>query len=252
MSCLVFSHGKESGPWGRKITAMAALVRELGLGGRIGRLSGHGRPRRAGRETGRRVHPAAETPGAGGLEPGRPCLGRRGRPRGAARPFPAGAGLLHAGIRGLYAPGRALPDRHRARLARRHRAGREQHPLGARAPRRAARARLRPSARGSDRSDLRAAARLSRGASASWRGCDSAAGRQLQGRARGRLSAEASRARAGSPAAQVRAAMRERPTAQTPARRSASGDRSLGPRLACASSRRLSPSCSPVRLPMAS
>src|ERR1700722_619083 len=31
MSCLVFSHGKESGPWGRKITAMAALARDLGL-----------------------------------------------------------------------------------------------------------------------------------------------------------------------------------------------------------------------------
>jgi len=31
MSCVVFSHGKESGPWGRKITAMAALARELGL-----------------------------------------------------------------------------------------------------------------------------------------------------------------------------------------------------------------------------
>ncbi|HTV97128.1 MAG TPA: alpha/beta fold hydrolase [Steroidobacteraceae bacterium] len=32
MSCtVVFSHGKESGPWGRKITAMAALVRELGM-----------------------------------------------------------------------------------------------------------------------------------------------------------------------------------------------------------------------------
>jgi pimeloyl-ACP methyl ester carboxylesterase len=28
---VVFSHGKESGPWGKKITAMAALVRELGL-----------------------------------------------------------------------------------------------------------------------------------------------------------------------------------------------------------------------------
>jgi alpha/beta superfamily hydrolase len=27
---VVFSHGKESGPWGRKITAMAALVRGLG------------------------------------------------------------------------------------------------------------------------------------------------------------------------------------------------------------------------------
>jgi surfactin synthase thioesterase subunit len=32
MSCtLVFSHGKESGPWGRKITAMAAAARDLGL-----------------------------------------------------------------------------------------------------------------------------------------------------------------------------------------------------------------------------
>lgn len=29
---VVFSHGKESGPWGRKISAMAALVRDLGLG----------------------------------------------------------------------------------------------------------------------------------------------------------------------------------------------------------------------------
>ena len=32
MSCtLVFSHGKESGPWGRKISAMAGLARGLGL-----------------------------------------------------------------------------------------------------------------------------------------------------------------------------------------------------------------------------
>jgi pimeloyl-ACP methyl ester carboxylesterase len=29
-STLVFSHGKESGPWGRKITALAALARDLG------------------------------------------------------------------------------------------------------------------------------------------------------------------------------------------------------------------------------
>jgi pimeloyl-ACP methyl ester carboxylesterase len=28
---VVFSHGKESGPWGSKITAMAAVVRELGV-----------------------------------------------------------------------------------------------------------------------------------------------------------------------------------------------------------------------------
>ena len=28
---VVFSHGKESGPWGRKITAMAALARNSGL-----------------------------------------------------------------------------------------------------------------------------------------------------------------------------------------------------------------------------
>jgi pimeloyl-ACP methyl ester carboxylesterase len=33
MSCtVVFSHGKESGPWGRKITALAALARDLGHG----------------------------------------------------------------------------------------------------------------------------------------------------------------------------------------------------------------------------
>jgi len=29
---VMFSHGKESGPWGRKITAMAELVKSLGLG----------------------------------------------------------------------------------------------------------------------------------------------------------------------------------------------------------------------------
>ncbi|HEY2145356.1 MAG TPA: alpha/beta fold hydrolase [Steroidobacteraceae bacterium] len=29
---VVFSHGRESGPWGHKITAMAAVVRDLGLG----------------------------------------------------------------------------------------------------------------------------------------------------------------------------------------------------------------------------
>ena len=28
---VVFSHGKESGPWGTKIMAMAAVVRDLGL-----------------------------------------------------------------------------------------------------------------------------------------------------------------------------------------------------------------------------
>jgi pimeloyl-ACP methyl ester carboxylesterase len=31
MTTVVFSHGKESGPWGSKITAMAALVRELAM-----------------------------------------------------------------------------------------------------------------------------------------------------------------------------------------------------------------------------
>jgi pimeloyl-ACP methyl ester carboxylesterase len=32
INTVVFSHGKESGPWGAKITAMAALVRGLNLG----------------------------------------------------------------------------------------------------------------------------------------------------------------------------------------------------------------------------
>jgi pimeloyl-ACP methyl ester carboxylesterase len=31
VNTVVFSHGKESGPWGAKITAMAAVVRELNL-----------------------------------------------------------------------------------------------------------------------------------------------------------------------------------------------------------------------------
>ena len=31
LDTVVFSHGKESGPWGSKITAMAAMVRELGM-----------------------------------------------------------------------------------------------------------------------------------------------------------------------------------------------------------------------------
>jgi pimeloyl-ACP methyl ester carboxylesterase len=30
-AAVVFSHGKDSGPWGAKITAMAAMVRELGI-----------------------------------------------------------------------------------------------------------------------------------------------------------------------------------------------------------------------------
>src|SRR3984957_5537232 len=32
VNTVVFSHGKESGPWGAKITAMAAVVRDLNLG----------------------------------------------------------------------------------------------------------------------------------------------------------------------------------------------------------------------------
>lgn len=32
INTVVFSHGKESGPWGAKITAMATVVRDLGLG----------------------------------------------------------------------------------------------------------------------------------------------------------------------------------------------------------------------------
>lgn len=31
LTAVVFSHGKESGPWGSKITAMAAVVRDLGI-----------------------------------------------------------------------------------------------------------------------------------------------------------------------------------------------------------------------------
>jgi predicted alpha/beta-hydrolase family hydrolase len=31
LTTVVFSHGKETGPWGQKITAMAAVVRDLGL-----------------------------------------------------------------------------------------------------------------------------------------------------------------------------------------------------------------------------
>ncbi len=31
LNTVVFSHGKETGPWGTKITAMAAVVRDLGL-----------------------------------------------------------------------------------------------------------------------------------------------------------------------------------------------------------------------------
>jgi len=32
VNTVVFSHGKESGPWGSKITAMAAVVRDLDMG----------------------------------------------------------------------------------------------------------------------------------------------------------------------------------------------------------------------------
>ena len=118
VNTVVFSHGKESGPWGSKITAMAAVVRDLNLtvesvdyrglddpAQRVEKLLGVGRelhgPLRAGR-----------------LQHGRPCRRRRGRSQQSGRVIPAGAGLLHARPGTIHAARRDGADRHRARLAR--------------------------------------------------------------------------------------------------------------------------------------
>ena len=77
---MVFSHGKESGPWGAKITAMAAVVRELKLA--VESVDYRGMDDPAARvEKLIAVGPRTQGPaGAGGLEHGRPCVRRRGEP----------------------------------------------------------------------------------------------------------------------------------------------------------------------------
>ncbi len=115
---VVFSHGKESGPWGSKITAMAAVVRDLGLavesvdyrglddpGERVRKLIGAGAALKepmvlVGSSMGGHVSAAA----AGELQP-----------RGLFLLAPA---FYMAGYEAIHAAGRRLSDRHRARLAR--------------------------------------------------------------------------------------------------------------------------------------
>ena len=131
MSCLVFSHGKESGPWGRKITAMAALARELGCA--VESVDYRGMDDPAARvEKLVAARPGCRSPWCWWA---RAWAGMCRRPR-RARVGPRGVFLLAPafympGYEAYTPAGRALPDGHRARLARRHRAGREQHPLGA-------------------------------------------------------------------------------------------------------------------------
>ncbi len=109
ISTVVFSHGKESGPWGSKITAMAAVVRGLNIAvesidyrglddpaDRVHKLVGIAKGvRRAG--------------GPGGLEHGGPRVGGRGGHAAAARPVPAGAGFLHGRLRAIHAQDVACP-----------------------------------------------------------------------------------------------------------------------------------------------
>jgi pimeloyl-ACP methyl ester carboxylesterase len=130
---VVFSHGKESGPWGSKITALAAVARDLGLQVESVDYRGIDDPRV-------RVEKL--------LALGRSCaqpLVLVGSSLGG-HVAAAAAATGHLKTRALF-----LMDR--TWLERRHRTGREQHPLGRRAPRTAAHPRFRSSSGGSDRYD---------------------------------------------------------------------------------------------------
>ncbi len=65
LATVVFSHGKESGPWGSKITAMAAVARDLGLAVQSVDYRGIDDP---GVRVDRLIAAVAEVPGMGGAQ----------------------------------------------------------------------------------------------------------------------------------------------------------------------------------------
>ncbi len=96
VSTVVFSHGKESGPWGTKITAMAAVVRELGLAALSVDYRGLEDPRARGARGGE-LGAAREAPRGGG------GWGRGGHVSAAAAARLAARGLF------LLAPAFYMP-----------------------------------------------------------------------------------------------------------------------------------------------
>ena len=116
---VVFSHGKESGPWGAKITAMAAAVRELRYGVESVDYRGMDDP---GARVQKLIDVGAETRRAPWCWwvrawaatyplPRRAALGLRGL-------FLLAPAFYMPGFEALYAAGRRCPHRDRARLAR--------------------------------------------------------------------------------------------------------------------------------------
>ena len=114
---VVFSHGKDSGPWGKKITALADVARSEGyevesvdyrgiddVTGRIDKLI------EVCKSAGRR-------PGAGRFEPGRLCRGGRGLAAARARRVPDGAGAVPGGPAAAARAAARLSRGRRARLA---------------------------------------------------------------------------------------------------------------------------------------
>src|SRR5665213_1684631 len=97
---VVFSHGKDSDPWGRKITALADVAR--GEGYEVESVDYRG----------------IDTP--------------RGLAAARARCVPDGAGAVPGRLAAAARAAARLPGRDRAWLARRYRPDRSQHPLRAR------------------------------------------------------------------------------------------------------------------------
>jgi len=114
---VIFSHGKESGPWGGKITAMAAVVRDLGIA--VDSVDYRGLDDPAARVDKLIVNGCQDRgfAGSGRLQHGWARLRGGCRDRQAARLVRPRARVLHAGLRSSYAARRRLSGHHRPRWA---------------------------------------------------------------------------------------------------------------------------------------
>ena len=129
---VVFSHGKESGPWGRKITALAEVARAEGYEAHSVDYRGIEEPRARVAQAGGLLQGAQRRSGAGRLEPRR-ATWRWPRPR-CCTPAACSSWRRRCtceGLPELRAGVLDCSDEHRARLARRGRAVRAQRALRA-------------------------------------------------------------------------------------------------------------------------
>ncbi|MCK7491595.1 MAG: hypothetical protein MZW92_07810 [Comamonadaceae bacterium] len=123
---VVFSHGKDSEPWGSKIAAMAEIAREEGF--HVESVDYRGIDDPQARVT-RLLAFCKDLRGSlvlVGLEHGRLRVGGGLVAAAGARHVPAGAGALHARLREVQPAAGDLPDHDRPRLARRGDPGRQQ------------------------------------------------------------------------------------------------------------------------------